>query len=107
MDLQLVGLIALIAAVLYLGTKHSTTLPGKPGAQYQRAIGAAATGLFALFSGLVGWDISHSHGWFRGTKWVDGPVWWQVGLGLGLLLLAGFLARRVSLHPEHRRPAHR
>jgi hypothetical protein len=107
MDLQLVGLIALIAAVLYLGTKYSTTLPGKPGAHYQRAIGAAATGLFALISGLVGWDISHSHGFFAGTRWVEGPIWWQVGLGLGLLLVAGFLARRVPLRPEHPHPAHR
>ena len=33
--------------------------------------------------------------WFQGTTWVDGPIWWQVGLGTGLVLLAGFWARRV------------
>jgi hypothetical protein len=77
-------------------------MPGRPGYEYQRVITAVAIGLLFFVSGLVGWDLSYSHGWFQGTKWVEGPVWWQVGLGAGLLLLAGFLARRVPARPTPR-----
>jgi hypothetical protein len=54
------------------------------------------------FSPEGGWDLKYSHGWFEGTKWVDGPTWWQVGLGTGLLLLAGFWARQVPPRPAPR-----
>src|SRR5262245_9788395 len=96
MDLQLLGLIALIVAVLVLATtQHRRAWPGHPGWQYQRVFSVGFGGLLFFVAGLIGWDLKYSHGWFQGTRWVDGPLWWQVGLGAGLLLLAGFWARRV------------
>ena len=70
--------------------------------EYQRVFGSAAGGLLLLVAGLIGCDLSHSRGWFQGTKWVEGPVWWQIGVGIGLLLVAGFLARRLLLDPSSR-----
>jgi hypothetical protein len=96
MDVQLLGLIALFAGVLILGTKqHRRAWPGQPGWQYQRVFSTGFAGLLFLVAGLIGWDLRYSHGWFQGTKLVDGPVWWQVGIGAGLLALAVFWARRV------------
>ena len=98
MDLQLLGLIALIVAAIVVSTRyHSRGWPGRPGWQYQRVFSVGFLGLLFFVSGIVGWDLSHSHGWFRGTKWVDGPVWWQIALGAGLLVLAMFWARRVPM----------
>ena len=96
MDFQLVALIALIVGVLIVATRlHSRSWPGRPGWQYQRVFSVGFAGLLFLVAGLIGWDLKHSHGWFQGTNWVDGPIWPQVGLGVGLLALAIFWARRV------------
>jgi hypothetical protein len=98
MDVQLLALIALIIVVVIGATRqHSRSWPGRPGWQYQRVFSVGLAGLLFLIAGVIGWDLSHSHGWFRGTTWVDAPVWWQIGLGSGLLLLATFWARRVPL----------
>jgi hypothetical protein len=102
MDYQLVLLIGMVLVVLVAVIKAqmwSWPMPGRPGYEYQRVITAVVFGLLFFVSGLVGWDLSYSRGWFQGTKWVDGPVWWQVGFGAGLLLLAGFLVRRVPARP--------
>jgi hypothetical protein len=96
MDVQLLLLTALIIAVIVLGTRqHSRAWPGRPGWQYQRVFSVGFAGLLLFVSGIIGWDLRHSHGWFRGTTWVDEPIWWQIALGTGLLLLAMFWARRV------------
>jgi hypothetical protein len=96
MDVQLLLLIALIVAVIVLATRqHSRGWPGRPGWQYRRVFSAGFAGLLFFVSGIIGWDLSHSHGWFRGTRWADGPIWWQIALGAILLLLAVFWARRV------------
>lgn len=102
MDYQLVLLIAMIAATVVVGVKsdHWWPLTGSsPRHHYQRFFSATAAGLLFLVSGLIGWDLRHSHGWFAGTKWVDGRVWWEVVLGAALLILAGFWARRLPLRP--------
>ena len=102
MDYQLLALIALIIAVVIGATRqHSRVWPGRPGWQYQRVFSVGFAGLVFFVSGIIGWDLSHSHGLFRGTKWVDGPVWWQIGVGSGLLLLAIVWARRVPAHRAH------
>jgi hypothetical protein len=95
MDVQLVVLIVLVVAVLIVSARLNARWLNRPGADYQRVFSAGAAGLLFFVSGLIGWDLSHSRGWFGGAKWVDGPVWWQIGLGFGLLLPI-FLARRVS-----------
>ncbi len=98
MDVQLLALIAMIVAAIVVSTRyHRRGWPGRPGWQYQRVFSVGFLGLLFLISGIIGWDLSHSHGWFRGTTWVDGPVWWQIGPGAGLLLLAIFWARRVPM----------
>jgi hypothetical protein len=68
--------------------------PTRPGYEYQRVFSATAAGLLFFIARPSGWDLSHSHGLFQGTRWVEHPVWWQVIVGLGFLLLAGFWARR-------------
>ena len=103
MDYQLIALIGLIVVVLVVSTRlKMREWPGRPGWQYQRVFSVGFFGLLLLVSGLIGWDLSYSHGWFQGTKWVDGPVWWQVSVGFGLLLLAVFFARRVPPRPAPR-----
>jgi hypothetical protein len=96
MDYQLLALIVMVLGVLILATRqHSRSWPGRPGWQYQRVLSVGFGGLLFLVAGLIGWDLKYSHGWFQGTTWVDGPLWGQVALGTGLLLLAGYWARRV------------
>ena len=105
MDHQLLMLIGMIAATVVVGIKsdHWWPLSGlSPRHQYQRVFSATAVGLLFLIAGLIGWDLKYSHGWFQGTKWVAGPIWWEVGLGSALLLLAGFWARRLPLHSASR-----
>ena len=102
MDYQLLSLVALIIAVVIAATRQQSRVwPGRPGWQYQRVFSVGFAGLLFFVSGVIGWDLSRSHGLFRGTTWVDGPVWWQIGLGSGLLLLAIFWARRVPSHQAH------
>ncbi len=99
MDFQLIALIALVVTAVFLSASLNSKWLARPGHEYQRVFSVTAAGLLFLVAGLIGWDLSYSHGWFQGTKWVEGPVWWEVGIGLGLLLLAVFWARRVPLRP--------
>ena len=105
MDYQLILLIGAMVVGLVVAIKRqmwTIPVPGRPANQYQNVISATAIGLLFFVSGLLGWDLSYSHGWFQGTQWVDGPVWWQIGLGSGLLAMAGFLARRLPSRPTPR-----
>lgn len=103
MDYQLIAVIGLVVAVLVVSTRlHSRSWPGRPGWEYQRVFSVGFGGLLFFVAGLIGWDLKYSHGWFQGTKWVDGPIWWEIFLGTGLLLLAAFWARRVPSHPASR-----
>jgi hypothetical protein len=99
MDFQLIALVALVVTVMFLSVRMNSKWMARPGG-YQRLFSVTAAGLLFFVAGLIGWDLSYSHGWFQGTKWVDGPVWWEVGLGLGLLLLAGFWVRGRLRSPQ-------
>ena len=63
-----------------------------------RVISVGVMGLSLTIAGAIGWDVSQAHGLFQGMKWVDGPIWWQIGLGGALLALAVLLARRMPPH---------
>ena len=46
-------------------------------------------------TGVIGYDVRHLRGLFQGGRWVEAPIWWQILVGLGLLLLAWFFIRRL------------
>jgi hypothetical protein len=71
-------------------------VPRRSSAAYSRMFSAFAAGLFFLVTGVIGWDIRYLHGLFAGGKWVDAPIWWQIGLGAVFLLLGAFLLRRLE-----------
>lgn len=102
MDFQFVVLMALVAGTILLSLRLNARAWRRPGYQYQRVFSAGAAGLLFLISGLIGWDLRFSRGWFQGAAWVSGPVWWEVTAGIALLALAAFLARRVPLPPAIR-----
>jgi hypothetical protein len=96
MDYTLIALVGVIVLALVVSQRyHSRTWSGRPGYRYQRVISLGVMGLALTVAGGIGWDVSHAHGLLQGMKWVEGPIWWQVGLGGVLLAWAGFLARRV------------
>jgi hypothetical protein len=103
MDYSLIALIGMIVAALHVSTRwHSRGWPGRPGSEYHRVFSTAAMGLLFGVAGLIGWDLKYSRGWFEGTKWVDGPIWWQVALGAAFLALAAYFAGRVPARPAPR-----
>ena len=57
---------------------------------------ALAAGAFFLVTGLIGFDTYNLRGFFRGGRWVDPPIWRQVALGIALLLLGAYFARRLA-----------
>jgi hypothetical protein len=96
MDYAAIAVIGtIVLAALVSNRYHTRTRAGSPGYQYQRVITVGMLGLWLTVAGAIGWDVSHVHGLFQGTTWVDGPIWWQVGTGAALLGCAVFLARRV------------
>ena len=96
MDYPLIALLALIVLTDVGSTRyHHGSWSGRPGYQYQRVITAGVFGLWLTFAGAIGWDLSDVRGMVQGSRWVDGPIWWQIGVGGALLALAVFLARRV------------
>ena len=105
MDFQLVLLIGVIVVGLGVAIKKqmwTIPVPGRPGYEYQRVFSAGGAGLFFLVAGLIGWTMSRHDAFVAGTHWQDGPIWWQVGVGVALLLLAVFWARRVPSRPTPR-----
>ena len=99
MDYTLIALAGLVVLTVVVSNRyHSRTWSGRPGYQYQRVITVGVLGAWLTVAGTIGWDVSRVHGWFKGTTWVDGPIWWQIGLGGALLALALFLARRIPPH---------
>lgn len=68
----------------------------RPSKAYARMFTAFAAGAGLVVTGAIGLDVSYMRGMFQGTRWVDGPVWWQLTLGSALLALGAYWARRLS-----------
>jgi hypothetical protein len=77
-------------------------VPGKGAAspRYSRMFSAFAAGAFLFVTGSIGFDVRYMHGFFEGGRWVGGPVWGQIALGAGLLLLGAYWSRRLGDSPE-------
>ena len=96
MDYSLIALVGVIVLTLVWSYRHhSRTWSGRPGLRYQRVLSVGIVGLLLAVTGAIGWDVSHAHELFGGMKWVEGPIWWQLGLGVGMVTLAVLMARRV------------
>ena len=95
MTLQLVLFIVSLGAVVFFSVRAQAKQRARPNQLYQGVFSATAIGLLFLGAGIAGWDLRHSRGWFRGAAWVDGPVWWQVGFGAALLVLAAVWVRSL------------
>jgi len=75
----------------------TTGQSARPSSRYARVFTSVAAGLFLVVTGVIGWNVSRLHGMFEGGRWQDGPVGWQIGLGIALLLLGAFWSRRVEM----------
>ena len=96
MDYTLIALIGLIVLALVVSHRyHSRTWSRRPGYRYQRVLSVGVVGLLLAVTGAIGWDVSDAHGLFGGMKWVDGPIWWQLGLGAAMVAVAVVMGRRV------------
>ena len=67
----------------------------KSSPEYARVFTALAAGGYLLVTGIIGYDVRALRGLAQGGRWVEAPVWWQLALGSGLLVLAAFLIRRL------------
>jgi hypothetical protein len=56
---------------------------------------ATAMALLFLVAGVRGYTLSKHDAFVAGTPWTDGPIWWQVAVGLVLLAAAVWLWRRA------------
>jgi hypothetical protein len=58
------------------------------------AFSATAASALFLIAGVSGWRLNRHERFVAGTGWSDFVIWWQVGVGLALLVLAVYLFRR-------------
>jgi len=104
MDLPLLALIALIIVTVVLATRFNRrSWSNQSGYQFRRVFSIAAFGVWLTVTGAIGCDVSHGVGSFASAPRADGPIWWQFGTGVVLLVVAAFLARRVT-YPSRRLP---
>ena len=59
------------------------------------ACSATAMALLFLVSGARGYTLSRHDAFVAGTRWADGPIWWQVVVGAVLLLASAWLWSRA------------
>ena len=58
-------------------------------------------GLFLSITGAIGWEPIKRDGLFFSGRWVDGPLWSQIGIGVACLIGAAiafqYAAREARL----------
>jgi hypothetical protein len=64
------------------------------------ACSTTAMALLLLVAGGRGYTLSKHDAFVAGTRWTDGPIWWQVYVGVALLAVSAWLWSRAlrSLH---------
>jgi hypothetical protein len=60
-------------------------------------------GLYFFVTGAIGWQIASHNPIFIGGRWIDGPVWSQLGVGLACFGAAAFAFSRAVRDPRLRR----
>ena len=58
------------------------------------AFSSTFVSILFLGAGVFGYYLSRHERFVAGTAWRDGVIWWQVWVGLGLLVFAGAMWRR-------------
>ena len=64
------------------------------------ACSATAVALLLIVAGASGFTMNRHDAFVAGTRWAEGPIWWQVAVGVALLGVSAWLWRRAmrSLH---------
>jgi hypothetical protein len=57
-------------------------------------------GLYFFVTGAIGWQVSGHNPIFIGGRWIDGPVWSQLGIGLACFGVAAFAYSRAVRDPR-------
>jgi hypothetical protein len=100
MDVTLLAVLALAAVAVFVKLRSDARRLSRGSHAHQRVFTVAAIGLWLVGFGLAGGDLRYSHGWFRGVQWADAPVWWEIAVGIGLLVLAATWARPLLRPPS-------
>lgn len=87
----LIGVLA-IAAVLGLATRQRRAERNHP---FSAAFGTTFVAVVMLVPGLLGFELHKSDWSFVRVTVSDGPVWWQVYLGLAFVLPAMYFWRKA------------
>jgi hypothetical protein len=58
------------------------------------AFSSTFTSALFLGAGAIGYNLSTSDRFVEGTAWRDGVIWWEVWIGIGLLVFAVVMWRR-------------
>ncbi len=59
-------------------------------------------GVFFLVTGAIGWQPIKNNSVFFGGRWVEGPIWSQIGIGVVCVALAAIFYRVASRDPRLR-----
>jgi membrane protein implicated in regulation of membrane protease activity len=65
------------------------------------ACSATLGAMLFLAAGVSGYTMNKHDAFVAGTRWTDGPIWWQVAVGLVLLAASVWLWRRAIRSLRH------
>lgn len=94
--------VLVMAALLGLGTWFQYRLSNRRMWHPLRLAFTTTLGaLLFLVTGVVGYRLSQPEMWLAGSRWADGVLWWQVGLGIVFAALA-VLFWRIAIRETDR-----